>query len=148
MPAYELSLILRTMSKPEMVATLKRAAEGILDRGGILRKMESLGAKALPYRINAHGLHHTEGTYFLMEFDAPPTTIEDLKDVCVRDVDIIRPSISKITKRSQFLCTLDEELQPPAYRKDVEKLIEEGRKERKPMFQRRTPNIDYYPFQK
>nr|CAG4644453.1 EOG090X0IQO [Lepidurus arcticus] len=148
MPAYELSLILRTMSKPEMVATLKRAAEGILDRGGILRKMESLGTKTLPYRLNVHGLRHTEGMYFLMRFDAPPPVIEELKDVCVRDVDIIRPSVSKIEKKVGFPCTLEEELQPPAYRKDVAKLIEEGRKERKPMFQRRIPNMDYYPFQK
>nr|CAG4644331.1 EOG090X0EB8 [Lepidurus arcticus] len=115
MPAYELSLILRTMSKPEMVATLKRAAEGILDRGGILRKMESLGTKTLPYRLNVHGLRHTEGMYFLMRFDAPPPVIEELKDVCVRDVDIIRPSVSKIEKKVGFPCTLEEELQPPAY---------------------------------
>ena len=47
-----------------------------------------------------------------------------------------------------FECTLEEEMQPPAYRKDVEKLIQEGRKQKQTFYQQRTPGYDYYPFQK
>nr|CAG4641348.1 EOG090X0IQO [Eulimnadia texana] len=148
MPSYELSLLLRSMTKPELVATLKRTAEGIIDRGGVLTKFHSLGESALPYRITAHNQPHKKGSYFLMQFRAPPSLIEDLKDSLVRDVDIVRPFIIKTQDKPKHECTLEEELQPPAYREDVKKLIEEGRTERKPLYRHRMQGIDYYPFQR
>nr|CAG4638849.1 EOG090X0IQO [Cyclestheria hislopi] len=148
MPSYELSMILRKLSRPALVSTLKRTGEMILDQGGILRQFINLGTKPLPYKMSAHNLVHREGTYFVMKFDSSPNSIEELSDALLRDVDIIRPVIIRLDPPKKFECTLEEELQPPAYRKDVKKLIEEGRKIQEPMFKARTPGFDYYPFQK
>jgi len=148
MPSYELALTIKTLAKPELVSTLKRTAEIIIQQGGILRQFTSLGSNQLPYRMRAHNVWHKEGTQFIMKFDAPTNSIVNLNDAFKRDIDIIRQSFVKFDKVSHFDCTLGEEMQAPAYRKDVEELIKEGRKEKKPFYQQRTPGYDYYPFQK
>lgn len=124
MPSYELALILKTMSKPELIATLMRAGEGILQRGGIIRHLENLGTKELPFRMRAHNQSHMKGSYFIFHFESSPTIIDDLKDLCLRDIDVVRPSIVLTSvKAATFTCTLDEELKPPAYRPSVQELL-------------------------
>nr|CAG4645256.1 EOG090X0IQO [Leptodora kindtii] len=148
MPTYELSLTLKTLSRPELISTLKRTAEMILDNGGILRQFISLGTQPLPYRMRAHNAWHREGSYFVMKFDSPPSAIATLTDNMRRDIDIIRQGVFKKEGGQQFKCTLEEELKPPAYRKDVEQLVKEGRKVERPMFRRNAPGFDFNPFQK
>lgn len=77
----------------------------------------------------------------------PPPKIEDFFDETGRDVDIIRRRIYKKQHLAQVECTLDEELQPPPYRKSVQNLVKEARKLDKPKFEYNT-GLDYYPFQK
>ncbi|XP_076317518.1 mitochondrial ribosomal protein S6 isoform X2 [Tachypleus tridentatus] len=117
--------------KPEVITTLKRTGQAIFEKGGIIRKIENLGTRELPYRIRVHDHSHTEGSYFLFKFDAPANTLTSLHDSFLRDIDIIRPSISKV-EPVNFLeeCTLEEELQPPAYRNSVQKLLKQGSKKK------------------
>ena len=148
MPSYELSLVIRTLARPDLVSTLKRTAEMILDHGGILRKFTSLGNKPLPYRMKGNNMWHKEATYFLIQFDAPSAAMEQVADAVRRDIDVIRPHFFKMEPKTLFSCTLEEELKPPAYRKDVEDLIQEGRRTKPTYFKRNIPGIDYNPFQK
>lgn len=148
MPFYELSLTLRVLPRPELISSIKRSAETILQQGGVLRKFQSLGTNPLPFRMKAHNVWHKEGTYFVMKFDAPSSAIETLRDEFRRDIDLIRSQVVKCEEPVKFECTLEEELLPPAYRKDVQKLIDEGKKIVKPMFKQNTPGFDYFPFQK
>lgn len=53
----------------ELVTIMKRAAEGIFERGGFIRKIENLGARALPYKMSRHGLVHKHGHAVLYQFD-------------------------------------------------------------------------------
>uniref|UniRef100_A0A1L8DSG1 Small ribosomal subunit protein bS6m n=1 Tax=Nyssomyia neivai TaxID=330878 RepID=A0A1L8DSG1_9DIPT len=151
MPVYELFMILRQMPRPELVAGVKRAAEIILDRGGVIRGLNNLGTLDLPYKISSQGLIHRTGTYFTVEFSVPPTQIEDIDEEYSRDVDIIRRNIFKIEgeldKPKEEKCTLHEELLPPAYRKDVQEMIEIANRKKKPKFQYNS-GLDYYPFAK
>ncbi|XP_059954510.1 small ribosomal subunit protein bS6m isoform X1 [Mesoplodon densirostris] len=117
MPRYELALILKAMQRipgaalvpelseaccfrfsfvsPETAAALKRTLETLMDRGAVLRNLENLGERALPYRISAHSQQHARGGYFLVDFYAPTTTVEGIMEHLSRDIDVIRPNIVK-----------------------------------------------------
>ncbi|KAM4796755.1 small ribosomal subunit protein bS6m [Rhinophrynus dorsalis] len=95
MPRYELSLILKAMQRPETAATLKRTIQALMERGAIVRELENLGERALPYKISKHNMRHTHGGYFLVDFYAPPTIVPDMLDHLSRDIDVIRPTILK-----------------------------------------------------
>uniref|UniRef100_A0A6M2DKT6 Small ribosomal subunit protein bS6m n=1 Tax=Xenopsylla cheopis TaxID=163159 RepID=A0A6M2DKT6_XENCH len=147
MITYELSLILRNMPRNEIFSTLKRTAESIFEKGGIIRKIDNLGARDLPYKISANGQVHRQGNYFLMTFDSPPHAIEDLREEYSRDIDIIRKRIYKYQDLPAIECTLDQELLPPAYRPEVQALITQSQKVAKHKFKINN-KIDYYPFQR
>jgi len=128
MPSYEVTLILKTLAKPELAATLKRTALHILDRNGIIFGIEKLGTRQLPFVMSAHSVKHNEGSYFLIKYDGPVSTVNDLQDEFYRDIDIIRAGVAKAKPPKPFDCTLEEELKPPAYRQDVAELIRKGKK--------------------
>nr|CAG4643624.1 EOG090X0IQO [Ilyocryptus agilis] len=148
MPSYELSLTLRILTRPELISSLKRTAETIVDQGGILRQFLSLGSGPLPYKMRAHTRVFKEGTYFLMKFDAPSTALDTLLDELRRDSDLIKSLLQKVEEPAKFECTLDEEMQPPAYRKDVLELVDESKKVIRHRYRQNTPGFSYYPFQR
>jgi len=147
MPTYELSIILRQMARPELVSTLKRTAETILNKGGIIRKLENLGTRPLPHKMSQHGTAHRTGSYFLMHFDCSTHLIEDFEEEYNRDIDIVRTNIFKVEQPEAIKCTLDEELLPPAYRKEVIKMMKVSKKKEKSKYDQKS-GLDYYPFQK
>eukprot|EP00076_Gallus_gallus_P041423 XP_025006961.1 28S ribosomal protein S6, mitochondrial isoform X2 [Gallus gallus] len=61
MPRYELALILKAMQRPETAAVLKRTVEALMERGAIVRNLENLGERALPYKISKHNHRHRRG---------------------------------------------------------------------------------------
>lgn len=130
-----------------MVSTLKRTAETILDKGGIIRKLENVGTRPLPYKISEHGLVHRTGSYFLMHFDCATHLIADFREEYCRDIDIVRANIFKVEEPVPVNCTIDEELLPPAYRKEVIEMMEVAKRKEKPKYDQKS-GLDYYPFQK
>lgn len=150
MPAYELALMLRAMPKPELKTTLKRISHAIFDRGGIIRTIENLGFRALPYKTSAHNLVHREANFMVFKIDTPTQILNDLKEEYSRDVDIIRQRIFKLQEQNDHSCTLETELLPPAYREEVQKMIEVGKTQINPFTHKFNYNsgLDYYPFQK
>lgn len=147
MITYELCVLLRVMPKLELATTLKRISSSIFDKSGIIRNIENLGTRDMPYKTSNHGVVYNKASYFIMEFNAPPACIDDLKEEYARDIDIIRRRIYKKELDPIPECTLHEELQPPPYRPDVQEMIKNARKYDKPRFNYNT-GLDYYPFQK
>ncbi|CAH2002873.1 unnamed protein product [Acanthoscelides obtectus] len=86
MIAYELMILYRLMPKPELRTALKRTSETIFQKGGIIRKLENLGTRDLPFKISVHGVVYNKADYFLFEFNAPPSSIASLFDEYIRDV--------------------------------------------------------------
>uniref|UniRef100_A0A286XXE5 Small ribosomal subunit protein bS6m n=2 Tax=Cavia porcellus TaxID=10141 RepID=A0A286XXE5_CAVPO len=80
---------------PKTAAALKRTLEALMDKGAIVRNLENLGERALPYKITAHSQQHWRGGYFLVDFHAPTTTVESIMEHLSRDIDVIRPNIVK-----------------------------------------------------
>ncbi|KAL9903536.1 probable 28S ribosomal protein S6, mitochondrial [Glossina fuscipes] len=147
MTHYELLLVCRQMARSELISVLKRTAKSILNNGGIIRNLENLGSRGLPYKISEHGLVHREGNYFSINFNVAPQKVADLREEFGRDIDIIRRSIYRVVEPEKYECTLPEEMLPPAYRKDVLDMIEIAKRNHKPKYNYNS-GLDYYPFQK
>ncbi|CAN9499922.1 unnamed protein product [Ophioblennius macclurei] len=101
MPRYELALILKAMQRPETAAAVRRTVEVLMERGAVVRDLENLGERLLPYRMNKHNQRHTRGTYFLVDFHASPSILTGLLDHLHRDVDVVRPTVLKKDDQSQ-----------------------------------------------
>ncbi|CAH4033414.1 unnamed protein product [Pieris brassicae] len=150
MPSYEMAMIIRAMPKVELKNALMRISNGIFDRGGIIRKIENLGYRPLPYKTSAHGLVHKEAIFFVFKIDTATTVVSDLKEEYSRDVDVVRQRVFKVNEESEHACTLETELLPPAYRKEVQEMIKMGKSQVNRFRHKFSYNsgLDYYPFQK
>ncbi|XP_038213167.1 probable 28S ribosomal protein S6, mitochondrial [Zerene cesonia] len=150
MPSYELAMMIRAMPKVELKTTLMRVSNAIFDRGGIIRGIENLGFRPMPYKSSAHGLVHKEANYFVFKIDTATKVVADLKEEYGRDVDVIRQHVFKVNEDLDNKCTLEEELLPPAYRKEVQQMIEVGKTQVNRFTHKFKYNsgLDYYPFQK
>nr|XP_056714198.1 28S ribosomal protein S6, mitochondrial [Euleptes europaea] len=87
--------ILPALLKPEVAATLKRTVETLMEKGAVVRNLENLGERTLPYKISKHNQRHTRGGYFLIDFVSPPAAVSDVLEHLGRDIDIIRSSVLK-----------------------------------------------------
>lgn len=87
----------------------------------------------------------------MIKFDVKPQAIDDLREELGRDVDVVRRHVFRledgVPEVLEKECTLHEELLPPAYRKEVIKMMEIGKKGQKPKYPHNS-GLDYYPFQK
>ncbi len=64
MPTYELCLVLRALPRPKLSEAILRASEKVLESGGVVRAVESLGERTLPQLQTAHDETHSRGVYF------------------------------------------------------------------------------------
>ncbi|NXP22664.1 RT06 protein, partial [Scytalopus superciliaris] len=83
------------LPKAETAAALKRTVEALLDRGAVVRSLENLGQRALPYKISKHMERHRRGWYFLIDLEAPPSLVSDMMEYLGRDIDVIRRGFVK-----------------------------------------------------
>ncbi|XP_029927291.1 small ribosomal subunit protein bS6m [Myripristis murdjan] len=95
MPRYELALIVKAMQRPETAAALRRTVVALMERGAVVRELENLGERLLPYKISKHNQRHNRGAYFLIDFHAAPGIVPGLLDHLDRDVDVVRPTLLK-----------------------------------------------------
>ncbi|PWA25690.1 hypothetical protein CCH79_00001501 [Gambusia affinis] len=88
MPRYELALILKAMQRPETAAAVRRTVENLMERGAVVRGLENMGERLLPYKMTKHNQRHSRGTYFLVDFYCAPSILGDLLNHLHRDVDV------------------------------------------------------------
>ncbi|GFY24407.1 probable 28S ribosomal protein S6, mitochondrial [Trichonephila clavipes] len=146
MPAYEFSVLVKVLPKPELSAVLKRVGILLLDKGVVLQKIQNVGTTNLPYRIRKEGVYYKQGSYFAYAFTGSPKIFADVEDACVCDPDILKYGFVETYKKYPESCTLEEELRPPAFRTSVLKLLEDGkkRKERARPFYRHIKEYNYF----
>lgn len=129
MPFYELTLIVRPLPKKDTFECLKRAASLIWKQDGVIRKIEYLGYKELPYTRKASediGKLY-QGSYFLYHLSLPQLRINNIRPELKLDSDILKQAFYPADETAlpeDYECTLEEELQSPFYRKSVQPLIE------------------------
>ena len=94
---YEVALTVRSMAKPEMVASLKRICTTIMQNGSIIKNIENLGDSKLAYKISAHNERFQTGRYGTIDY----LFIEQLHPK--EDVDVT-PILSAPFYSDNFLC--------------------------------------------
>ncbi|EDQ93084.1 uncharacterized protein MONBRDRAFT_22479 [Monosiga brevicollis MX1] len=102
-PSYELSLIYRAMDKTQLAKTIRPLCEHLLQRGSIIRNVQTENNTDLPFRMRAHFEYHTQGRYAYLKFDASPEAMTSALDLCRLDQNLIRYNVFKqpdITKYS------------------------------------------------
>uniref|UniRef100_A0A3P9L4G2 Small ribosomal subunit protein bS6m n=1 Tax=Oryzias latipes TaxID=8090 RepID=A0A3P9L4G2_ORYLA len=110
MPRYELALILKAMQRPETAAALRRTVETLMERGAVVRNLENLGERLLPYKMTKHNQKHSRGSYFLVDFYAAPSILNGLLDHLHRDVDVVRPTVLKKDEQVSTISTILKDL--------------------------------------
>ncbi len=92
MTKYEMLCILDAALTDEAKEALVKKLEDIVkDNGGTVENTDRWGVKKLQYPIN----YKTEGYYVLMNFEAQPTLIVELKRVIGIQDGILRRMITK-----------------------------------------------------
>ncbi|XP_031555890.1 28S ribosomal protein S6, mitochondrial-like isoform X2 [Actinia tenebrosa] len=99
MPRYDLVLISRILNREGYVNLLRQTCKSIMDKGGVVRKLENLGQQKLPYRMRAHADWHNHGRYFLLDFDISDKHLSQLGKELKMDPDVIRPRVVKTQSR-------------------------------------------------
>ncbi|XP_075028227.1 small ribosomal subunit protein bS6m [Calonectris borealis] len=87
--------LLWSSGQPETAAVLKRTVEALMERGAVVRNLENLGERSLPYKISKHKERHRRGGYFLIDLEAPPSIVSPMMDHLGRDIDVIRRAFIK-----------------------------------------------------
>lgn len=130
MPLYEMNLILKPMAKQEIFDTLKRAANLVWQRNGVIKNLEYLGLNKLPYRLKSKvdALRCLEGNYFIYKMSISQSKIPEIIPELRLDSDVIHYKINLVDRYvlpKDYQCTLEEELLQPAYRKSVQPLLKD-----------------------
>jgi small subunit ribosomal protein S6 len=74
-PLYDLTLLLATEASDEQRAKILADVEAAISKaGGSIERNDDWGQRPMAYQIN----HQPEAEYHLLQFQAPPTLIEEL----------------------------------------------------------------------
>lgn len=76
---YEMSLIIKALGTPGIKDALKRHLKGMLDNGAHLFNVENLGLRRLPNVFHVQGERQYEGHYFLINFNAPHDSLNQIR---------------------------------------------------------------------
>ncbi|KAJ3333152.1 hypothetical protein HDU76_011069 [Blyttiomyces sp. JEL0837] len=74
----------------------RTASLHVLDRGGVVRNIRAIKADQLPYRMKRHQEIFTNGSYYCMQFDSSPETMDSLRRALHFDERVIRSTIIKL----------------------------------------------------
>ena len=86
MVQYEVALILRSVPTAELSQLLKKTLSVVLDQGAVLRKVENLGERQLPYRMRAHSKYFQDGRQVHPLLTLAAECCTNLSDVMVRSI--------------------------------------------------------------
>lgn len=110
MPFYELVCISQAnLATGVMSGLLKRSAETVLDRGGVVRGFVNMGKDVpLPYRMKRHMQYHTHGFIWFMRYYCNPKTSDILMGQLKLDQRVVRCNVVKLADKLGGMVALKE----------------------------------------
>ncbi|CAP31125.1 Protein CBR-MRPS-6 [Caenorhabditis briggsae] len=128
MPFYEVSMITRSLSKPDLVKALTRAGNTLLDHGAVIEKVESLGHRDLPYKRLAKQTNEPvyASNFFLFKAHMSREARQKTKSILTHDLDTVQVDLIQVDTMPspKVECNLEEILKSPADRQAVRDLRE------------------------
>ncbi|PCH43542.1 hypothetical protein WOLCODRAFT_138421 [Wolfiporia cocos MD-104 SS10] len=97
MPFYQMLCI--TAHYPEyrhIKQLVEQTAKQVMNSGGVVRRIYSMGTLSLPQRMRRHKEYHQIGDYWTMHFDAAPRVLKELNMVMRRDPRVVRCTVLKL----------------------------------------------------
>ncbi|GJE95915.1 ribosomal protein S6 [Phanerochaete sordida] len=109
MPFYQMLCITQHLPEYSHIKQLvSLAAKHVMDRGGVVRKLNSWGTMTLPQRMHRRRKWHDVGDYWTMNFDASPKTLHSLDNILKHDPRVIRWTMIKLGEK------VEDVVQPPS----------------------------------
>ncbi|KAI0093339.1 ribosomal protein S6 [Irpex rosettiformis] len=97
MPFYQMVCIAAHYKEYRHIKNLvETCAKHVMDRGGVVRKIESWGTCTLPQRMKKS---HEIGDYWTMNFDASPPVLNSLRQILHYDPRVLRMTTLKLGDR-------------------------------------------------
>uniref|UniRef100_A0A915LMR8 Uncharacterized protein n=2 Tax=Meloidogyne incognita group TaxID=654580 RepID=A0A915LMR8_MELJA len=126
MPIYEFTIYFRPMVKDLLAESIKKSALCLLNQGGVIMNMQSLGYRDLPMRALTKRTKEIVYTTNSMLFNVslPKNLKLPTIELLRQDPDLLRVCAvdTKDFQEPPESCDLEAMLKPPAYRQSVEKL--------------------------
>ncbi|CAE6465479.1 unnamed protein product [Rhizoctonia solani] len=100
MPFYELLCISSHFKDYKHIKDLVTGtAQHVMNHGGVVRKITSMGTRVLPQRMRSHQQWHTNGDYWSMHFDSSPKVMQALGAHMRQDPRVIRVNTIKLGEK-------------------------------------------------
>ncbi|EED83033.1 predicted protein [Postia placenta Mad-698-R] len=106
MPFYQMLCI--TAHYPEykhIKELVQQTAMHVMNKGGVVRRLNSWGTLPLPQRMRRHQAYHQIGDYWTMHFDASPRTLKELDSLMKRDPRVVRWTMLKLGDKVEDVVT-------------------------------------------
>jgi len=102
MPFYQMVCIAAHYSEYKHIKELvELAAKHVINNGGVVRRLNSLGTLSLPQRMRRHQQYHQIGDYWTMHFDASPRSMRGLDRIMRADARVVRWTMLKLGDKVQ-----------------------------------------------
>ncbi|RWS27242.1 putative 28S ribosomal protein S6-like protein [Leptotrombidium deliense] len=141
-------LIALVLKKGNLIECCKRLGSDLLDSDAVIRKIEYLGSKKLPYRMANHyknPTRHSFGNFFVYHIDMKPDKAVKLRSQYQLDSDIVRAMVMVKEQKVEddYKCTLEAEMLPPSYRESVQSIMKKPKPERVPRWYSEPEKVEY-----
>lgn len=124
-----MTIVVKPLPRNETTEVLRKVANLVWQEKGVLRKIDYLGFKKLPYATKDRGAECTarEGDYFVYHMSLPQLRYREIFPKLKLDLDILKTACyakDDTDFHKDYQCTLEEELQIPFHRQSVQPLLD------------------------
>ena len=84
-----------SQNRGQLIEHIKTTSKILMQKDCVIRKIQSMGLKKLPYRIKKNGVTNFEGHYWQILFYGRPSVQNELRDILRKDEEVIRMEILK-----------------------------------------------------
>ena len=106
MPLYDMVVVTKiNIGRQRLLDLYKTTAMQIIGSRGVVRSINNMTTRPLPYPIRAHGVKYRDGLFWSMRFDCHPGHLKNFGKAMQRDLRVLRHTIVRVTSSFDETCT-------------------------------------------